>query len=123
MTDFAKVAGSGTRKYDKKAKSSDNGIGVLRNLRILKPMELKTSRSDPAPNTAYFLGTVMSYRKTTLVQKGTGRGRPVKICVGHYHIKFDYGGSESMLPDEVIECANLFYRQVCQTRSMLDAQY
>lgn len=111
MTDFAKVAGSGTRKYDKKAKSSDNGIGVLRNLRILKPMELKTSRSDPAPNTAYFLGTVMSYRKTTLVQKGTGRGRPVKICVGHYHIKFDYGGSESMLPDEVIECANLFYRQ------------
>jgi hypothetical protein len=112
----AKISRNRTKKSSRSKNNDtgriDDGIGVLRNLRILKPMDLKASKSDPEPQMAYFLGTVKSYRKAEFVQKGTGRGRPVKIAVGHYHIKFDYGGSECMLPDEVIECANLFHQQV-----------
>jgi hypothetical protein len=114
--EVAKISRHRTKKISKTKCSDtgriDDGIGVLRNLRILKPMDLKASKNDPAPQMAYFLGTVKSYRKAENVQRGTGRGRPVKIAVGHYHIKFDYGGSECMLPDEVIECANLFHEQV-----------
>jgi hypothetical protein len=112
------------RKKNAKAKGNDSGriddgVGVLRNLRVLKPMDLKASTSDPAPQVAYFLGTVKSYRKAADVQRGSGRGRPVKLGVGQYHVKFDFGGSENMLPDEVIACANLFHQQVGSTCLLL----
>ena len=112
-----------SRKKYAKAKRNDSGriddgIGVLRNLRVLKPMDVKASTSDPAPQVAYFLGTVKAYRKAADVQRGSGRGRPVKLSVGHYHVKFDFGGSENMLPDEVIACANLFHQQVGSTCSI-----
>lgn len=85
-------------------KSNECGDGVLLSLRILKEL------SDVLPDTTgYFLGTVTLYRSA-----GSDVGKDVDLEVGKYLVKFDYGGVEQMLPDEVIQCANLFEQMVSQ---------
>lgn len=77
--------------------------GVLLNLRLLK--QFKRTINNKAV-VAFFLGTAEDYHP----KKKTANGSSFQG--GNYTVRFDFGETQEMSPDEVIQFANTFYQQV-----------
>jgi hypothetical protein len=89
--------------------------GVLLSLRILKrARHLKQLTKEEKKCNAHVLGTVITYRSANgmlpEVQVSNKVGRP--IAIGAYYIRYDIGIQESMSPDDVVACANLYHETV-----------
>lgn len=95
--------------------SQDDGIqeeGVLLRLRVLQQVTMQKERGVSA-RTVYCLGTVAKFRgKHGFVPPNKNRNNRTKLDIGTYMVAFDHGESTPMTIDEVVDCANLYYKQV-----------